>query len=173
MARRSSPKPFQRTDRIGELIREIVASELERIGDERLEMVTVTGVKVEGSLDNADVFYSAFSAEADGRIDEVEVALEHVRWPIQVVVNRQVRARRTPQIHFRRDDVLLGALRIEELLHEVADAPPVPPGTGGVGHDDVESGGGASGAGDEGATGAGDPGTAEAGEGPGLPGSPA
>jgi ribosome-binding factor A len=185
MARRSSPKPFQRTDRIGELIREIVASELERIGDERLEMVTVTGVKVEGSLDNADVFYSAFSAEADGRIDEVEVALEHVRWPIQVVVNRQVRARRTPQIHFRRDDVLLGALRIEELLHEVADAPPVPPGTGGVGHDDAEPGGdgepgsgvagsdpGAAGTGDEGASGAGDPGTAGAGEGPGPSGSP-
>lgn len=116
MARRS-PKPFQRTDRIGELIREIVASELERIGDERLEMVTVTAVKVDRSLDSAEVFYSAFSVDEEGGTEEMEEALAEVRWPIQQVVNRQVRARRTPQIRFTRDDVLLGALRIDELLH--------------------------------------------------------
>jgi len=121
MARRGSPKPFQRTDRIGEVIRAIVGSELERIGDERLHMVTVTAVKVDGSLDHAQVYYSAFSAEEDGRLDEVGEALEEVRWPIQQVVNRQVRARRTPQIEFRRDDVLLGALRIDEVLNEIAN----------------------------------------------------
>ena len=120
MARRSNPKPFQRTDRIGELVREIVASELERIGDERLELVTVTAVKVDGSLDTADVFYSALNAEADGRLDEVSEGLDAVRWPIQRVVNRQVRARRTPQIRFRPDDVLTEALRIEDLLNDIA-----------------------------------------------------
>ena len=124
MARRGNPKPFQRTDRIGELVREIVASELERIGDERLDLVTVTAVKVDGSLERADVFYSAFTAHAEDRMDEVEEALEEVRWPIQQVVNRQVRARRTPQIRFRVDDVLNEALRIEEILQDIAgDAP--------------------------------------------------
>ena len=124
MARRGNPKPFQRTDRIGELVREIVASELERIGDERLDLVTVTAVKVDGSLERADVFYSAFTAESEDRMDEVEEALGEVRWPIQQVVNRQVRARRTPQIRFRVDDVLNEALRIEEILHDIAgDAP--------------------------------------------------
>ena len=123
MARRGNPKPFQRTDRIGELVREIVASELERIGDERLELVTVTAVKVDGALETADVFYSAFNAEADGRLDEVSEALDDVRWPIQRVVNRQVRARRTPQIRFRIDDVLNEALRIEEILHDIASEP--------------------------------------------------
>ncbi|MFV0317844.1 MAG: ribosome-binding factor A, partial [Microthrixaceae bacterium] len=103
MARRSNPKPFKRTDRIGELVREIVASELERIGDERLEMVTVTGVRVDRSLEHAEVFYSALLAESDDRLDEVEAALEDVRWPVQQVVNRQVRARRTPQIRFAPD----------------------------------------------------------------------
>lgn len=126
MARRSNPKPFQRTDRIGELVREIVASELERIGDERLELVTVTAVKVDGSLDHAQVFYSAFTAEADDRLDEVTEALEEVRWPIQQVVNREVRARRTPQIRFRPDHVLTEALHIEDLLAGIADDPPVP-----------------------------------------------
>lgn len=124
MARRGNPKPFQRTDRIGELVREIVASELERIGDERLELVTVTAVKVDGSLERAEVFYSAFTAQADGRLDEVQEALEEVRWPIQKVVNRQVRARHTPQIRFSIDDVLNEALRIEEILHDIADSSP-------------------------------------------------
>ncbi|MGI9576765.1 MAG: 30S ribosome-binding factor RbfA [Microthrixaceae bacterium] len=124
VARRGNPKPFQRTDRIGELVREIVASELERIGDERLDLVTVTAVKVDGSLERAEVFYSAFTAQAEDRLDEVEEALEDVRWPIQKVVNRQVRARHTPQIRFSIDDVLNEALRIEEILHDIAaDSP--------------------------------------------------
>lgn len=121
MARGRNPKPFQRTDRIGELVREIVASELERIGDERTELVTVTAVKVDRSLDRADVYYSALSAEAEGRTEEVAEALDEVRWPIQQVVNREVRARRTPQIRFHPDDVLSEALRIDELLAGITD----------------------------------------------------
>ena len=86
-------------------MREIVASELERIGDERLEMVTITAVNVDGALETADVFYSALGAEEDGRSDEVAEALEEPRWKVQQVVNREVRARRTPQIRFRPDTV--------------------------------------------------------------------
>lgn len=124
MARRSSPKTFQRTDRIAEVIREIVASELERLGDERLEMVTVTAVKVDGSLDIADVFYSAFTAEEEGRVDEISEALEEIRWRIQKKVNVAISARRTPQINFQPDDVLKGALRIEQILNDVSETEP-------------------------------------------------
>lgn len=103
-------------------MREIVASELERIGDERLELVTVTAVKVDRSLARADVYYSALSAEEDGRGDEVAEALEDQRWKVQQVVNRDVRARRTPQIQFHPDDVLTSALRIDELLYEIGSS---------------------------------------------------
>ncbi len=121
MARRrpSAPRQFSRTDRIGELVREIVASELERIGDERLELVTVTAVDVDGSLERADVFYSALAAEDEGRGDEVAEALEEQRWKVQQVVNREVRARKTPQIRFRADSVLSSALRIDEILRDL------------------------------------------------------
>lgn len=104
---------------MGELVREIVASELERIGDERLEMVTITAVNVDGALETADVFYSALGAEEDGRSDEVAEALEDRRWKVQQVVNREVRARRTPQIRFRPDTVLSSALRIDEILRDL------------------------------------------------------
>lgn len=121
MPRGRNPKPFKRTDRIGELVREIVASELERIGDERTELVTVTAVRVDCSLERAEVYYSALSAEEEGRSAEVVEALEELRWPIQQVVNRQVRARRTPQIRFLPDDVLSEAMRIDELLAGLGD----------------------------------------------------
>lgn len=125
MARRrpTAPRGYQRTDRISELVREIVASELERLTDERLEMVTVTAVDVDASLEHAVVYFSAMSAEEEGRLDEVEEALDDVRWRIQQVVNKQVRARRTPQIRFRPDAVLAGALRIEEILRGIDDEP--------------------------------------------------
>jgi ribosome-binding factor A len=123
--RPSAPRQFSRTDRIGELVREIVASELERIGDERLELVTITAVDVDGSLEHAAVFYSALSAEEEGRSELVAEALEDQRWKVQQVVNRQVRARKTPQIRFRPDTVLSSALRIDEILRglEASEAP--------------------------------------------------
>lgn len=126
MARRrpSAPRGFQRTDRVGELVREIVASELERIGDERLELVTVTACDVDASLEHAVVWFSALGAEEEGTLDEVVEALDELRWPVQQVVNREVRARRTPQIQFRPDEVLTGALRIEEILRGLPDAAP-------------------------------------------------
>lgn len=107
---------------MSELVREIVASELERIGDERLEMVTITAVTVDGALEPADVYWSSLVAEEEGRIDEVVEALEERRWKVQQVVNREVRARRTPQIRFRPDTVLASALRIDEILRGIEDA---------------------------------------------------
>lgn len=130
MARRPPPRraarQFSRTDRLGELVREVVASELERIGDERLDLVTITDVDVDGSLEHAAVFYSALQAEADGRLDQVAEALEDQRWKVQQVVNREVRARRTPQITFRPDEVLTSALRVEQILAELGDPGPGP-----------------------------------------------
>ncbi len=117
--RRSGSSPrrqFSRTDRISEAVREIVATELERIGDERLDMVTVTGVVVDGDLATATVYYSALVAEQEGRLDEVADALGEVRHHVQLAVNHRVRARKTPQVSFRPDDVLASALRIDDLI---------------------------------------------------------
>lgn len=118
--RRPFPKrQFNRTDRIGEQVREMVASELERLGDERLEMVTVTAVTVDGALETAKVYYSAMSAEDEGRDSEVAEALEDIRWRVQKLINREMTSRKTPQISFEPDTVLSSALRIEEILREV------------------------------------------------------
>jgi ribosome-binding factor A len=124
MARRQPARGYSRTDRIAETIREIVATELERLDDDRLELVTVTSVKVDNDLNRADVYYSALTAEREGRLDEVTEGLEEVRWRIQKVVNREVRARKTPQIAFHPDDVLLSALHIDDLIEGRVPPPP-------------------------------------------------
>lgn len=114
--RRSGRNSFNRTDRISEAIREIVATQLERHAEERLELVTVTSVEVDGDLATAKVYYSDLVAQSEGRAGEVAEALEEVRWPIQKVVNRDIRARRTPQVSFHHDDVLDAALRIDDIV---------------------------------------------------------
>lgn len=107
---------FARTDRIAEVLREVIATELERIGDERLDLVTVTGVIVANDFAAARVFYSSMLAEASAGPDVVVEALEEVRWRVQQVVNRSVSTRKTPQIEFVADDVLTTAMRIEDIL---------------------------------------------------------
>lgn len=132
---------YSRTDRISQTVREIVATELERLGDERVDMVTVTSVVVDNDLQTAKVYYSALTAEAEGRVDDVAEALEELRWPIQRIVNGEIRARKTPQISFHPDDVLAAALRIDDIIAErvhpageSADGDAVP-GAGGADED--------------------------------------
>lgn len=122
MARRPRGRAgFQRTDRIAEVIRAVVATELERLDDDRLELVTVTAVEVDADLSSAQVYYSAIYAEEQGRLDEVRDALEDLRWPIQRILNAEIRARRTPQIVFAPDEVLRRALHLEDLMAGRAD----------------------------------------------------
>lgn len=122
MARRrqTAKRQYARTDRIAEVIREIVAPEVERLGDERLDLVTITDVRVDGSLERAVVYYSAMSQnDRPGGGDEVAAALEEIRWRIQKLVNREMQTRKTPQISFEPDTVLESAMRIDDILREI------------------------------------------------------
>ena len=53
MKKRTPSRDYPRTARLNSLVKEIVAEELERIDDERLELVTVTSVVVDGDLARA------------------------------------------------------------------------------------------------------------------------
>ena len=121
---RSAPaRQYPRTARLGELLREIVAEELERIDDPRLELVTVTDTKVDADLKRATVWVS--SLEGPERDAEVLEALAQHRPRLQASFARQARTRWTPELAFRPDDVVRSAHRIEDLLRE---HPPSPDG---------------------------------------------
>ena len=117
MARRrqTGSRRYPRTARLNELVREIVAEELERIDDERLGFFTVTAVEVDPGIEHAKVLWSDIGAS-----DEVvlEVLEEH-RPRLQQAVNRQTHMRRTPILSFHPDQVERTASRIEEILREL------------------------------------------------------
>jgi ribosome-binding factor A len=116
MPRRSAGRQrgYARMARVNELVTQILADELERIDDDRLELVTVTHVAVDPDLRHARVFY----ARLDRDVAEAGEALGAVRPRLQAAIGRQARLKRTPELRFEVDDVLLQAERIEGLLRE-------------------------------------------------------
>ena len=61
MARRRSnrTREYQRSARLNELLREIIAEELERIDDDRLDWVSVVSIEVDNELTKARVYLSS------------------------------------------------------------------------------------------------------------------
>ena len=112
----SSAHRYPRSARLSELLREIIAEELGRIGDDRLERVTITGIDVDDELNRAIVMFDAFDGEsADSGVVE---ALTSHRVRLQSAIGRQIRARKTPILDFRPDEVLRSAERIDQILRE-------------------------------------------------------
>ena len=105
---------YPRTARVNELVREVVAEELERIDDERLELVTVTGVDVEPDLRRAVVWFTSLTEGVD------EVLAEH-RVRLQAAIGRQVRMKRTPELTFRPDPAISTGRRVEDILRQLQE----------------------------------------------------
>ena len=110
----SSAHRYPREARLNELLREVIADELTKIDDERLEFVTVTSVDVDAELNRGIVFYDSLAGEA-GDETIIQVLEEHRR-RIQSSIGKQVRAKKTPVLEFRPDNVLRAAERIDEVL---------------------------------------------------------
>lgn len=141
MARRRSggPREYPRTARVNELVREIVADELERIDDDRLTLVAVTAVEVDTDLRHATVFFDTLEGEEVD--EEVLAALGDHRVRLQGAIGRQARLRRTPELAFRPDPAVRSGERIEAILREVEPpeddrVDPVDPGDAGDGEGD-------------------------------------
>lgn len=110
-----SARGYKRVDRLNELLREVVADELERIGDDdhRLRLITVTGVSTVSDLAEATVYYATL-----GDVNEAAAGLEGQRHRLQRAVAAQVRARRTPVLSFRADPGILAGRQVDALLRE-------------------------------------------------------
>lgn len=117
----------QRSSRLNELLREIIAEELKRIEDERLDWVSITHVRTDRSLDRAVVLFTAALAEPEDEEALVEVFEEH-RKRLQAAIGRQTNLRRTPPLLFEPDLHLRSASRIEDLLAEGRNRSDAPEG---------------------------------------------
>jgi ribosome-binding factor A len=130
-------RQYPRTARLNELLREILADELEKIDDDRLELLSITAVDIEGDLRHAMVFYDSLQGEEGD--EEVLEALEEVRWRLKGAIARQARIKRTPELTFAPDAAVRSGARIEELLAEVAPTIASPPPETDGGTDDGTS----------------------------------
>lgn len=113
----SRAKRYPRTARVNKVLQAVVADSIERSGDDRLSLVTVTGVEVDPDLRQGVVFY-ATRGESD---DDVVEALEDARASVQRDIGREVRMKRTPLLRFERDPAMDAGWRIEEILKAVRE----------------------------------------------------
>ncbi len=114
MKKRTPSRDYPRTARLNSLVREIVAEEIERIDDDRLQAVSVTSVVVDADMSRAAVYFDHGGDEE--ALSEIEAAFAELRPRLQSAVGRQAKIKRTPELRFEADKVLRSALRIEDVL---------------------------------------------------------
>jgi ribosome-binding factor A len=119
----SPQRKYPRTARVNEVMLEVLADELERMSDPRLELVTLTGVDVTRDLAYATVYYSTLAAAAAGTSSDVAEkagdALRAASPRLQGLVGRQMRIRQVPKLTFKADPGIIAGQRIEEILRDI------------------------------------------------------
>jgi ribosome-binding factor A len=113
--------PARRPDRVGEAIREEVATFLaEDVKDPRVRgLVTVTGAEVTRDLRHARVFVTVMGSEAEqtATFEGLASAAHHLRSRVA----KALRLRVAPEIEFRPDKSVAYAARIDALLETLKD----------------------------------------------------
>ncbi|MCU1493758.1 MAG: ribosome-binding factor [Acidimicrobiaceae bacterium] len=119
--RRGPQRPYPRVARVNALLLEILAEEVERRADadERLRLVTLTGVVCEPGLSQAVVYVASLAPDAaDG--------LEDHRKALQAVIGAQVRMKRTPLLSFAVDPAIVAGAAVEAALRRAKPLPSSP-----------------------------------------------
>jgi ribosome-binding factor A len=113
----------RRPDRVAAGLREEIATFLqsEGLGDPRLTgLVTVTAVESTRDLRSAKVFVSYLGAEEEREFVLDALAARAPR--LRGHVGRALRLQFAPELHFRLDDSVARANRIETLLRQIREA---------------------------------------------------
>ena len=118
--------PYARSLRVNQVLRQVLAEELERLADadERLRLVTVTSVDTAPDLRHATVYLSSLT-------DDSTAALAERRAQLQRALGRQVRMKRTPQLEFAVDPAVVAGGRVEDVLRRIRDSDAAPGETDG------------------------------------------
>lgn len=113
-------KEFNRTQRLGQLLKEEVSRLLYReVKDVRIGSVVITDVTVTSDLMQATVYVQV--PGDDDRKAEALQGLASAAGFMRSRLGRELRIRRAPELHFRVDRTQERAARINELLSQVAE----------------------------------------------------
>jgi ribosome-binding factor A len=113
---RGAARRYPRTARVDRVLQEVVAEAIERMDDDRLALLTVTGVHVDPDLRHAVVFYATRVGADDD--EDITAGLEEARVSVQSAIGREVRMKRTPLLRFERDPAMDAGWRIEAILKQ-------------------------------------------------------
>jgi ribosome-binding factor A len=118
MAHSSGHHPYPRSARVNQILREVISDELMRVSDvdERLGLLTVTGVETSPDVRQAVVYFHSLSEEA-------KAVLEEHRLQLQASVNAQTRLKRTPRLSFAADPAVAHGEAVEEILRRRGHEP--------------------------------------------------
>lgn len=118
---------YPRSARLGELLREVLADEIMRMDDERLALVSLTTIDVDSEMNRAVVYFDSLAGSA-GDAETLAAFAEH-RVRLQAAIGREVRAKKTPILEFRPDEIIRAAERIDQILREnpLPERPAQPP----------------------------------------------
>ena len=111
-------REFKRSERVADLIQEVIGELLvHSIKDPRLEMVTVTGVKVSGDLRHATVYYTAHGTAE--RQTEALAGFQSAAGFLRSYLRKETALKFIPELRFRYDKSLDEGEKIDRLLREV------------------------------------------------------
>ena len=117
MARRRTnrTKDYQRSARLNELLREVIAEELERIDDSELGLISISAVQVDNELTKAKIFLSVLNEDTD----LVLTRMNFHKGKFRKAIGIQARIRRVPELVFSIDPAIATGGRIDEILSEI------------------------------------------------------
>jgi ribosome-binding factor A len=105
--------------KVNSTLREVIADEVERLSDSRLELVSITGVETSPNLRHATVFIDVLAADASAALS----ALDRASRRIQSAIADQVRMKYTPTLEFKVDPGVTGGERIDAILRSLKEEP--------------------------------------------------
>lgn len=109
----------QRTDRVGEEIKKLVAEAIRtELRDPRVPVVTsITEVKLSKDLRQATLYLSTLGSEEEKQ--NMIRGMEHSKGFLRSYVARRMGTRVAPELHFRLDDSIEEGVRMSALIDQI------------------------------------------------------
>jgi ribosome-binding factor A len=103
--------------KVNSTLRQVIAEEVERLSDSRLELVSITGVETSPNLRHAVVYIDVLADDASAAL----AALQRASHRLQSAIARQVRMKYTPTLEFTVDPGVIGGERIDAILRSLEE----------------------------------------------------
>ena len=111
---------YTRADRVSELIKQSLSEIISKqIKDPRLEMATITHVKVARDLKSARIYFTTHGGSR--KVDAAMQGFQSATGFVKRELGQKLRLRYMPQIQFFYDDTLDQASRIDSILKSLHD----------------------------------------------------